>query len=732
MNRPLALVLAVVLCLSLFTISSDAALTGKTVTIRHNIDVSGFLQTEHLITSGFTPGIGTFDIDDAQTSNYRIRDYWRNFSNAGHVLKSINIASNGQIVTVNIPLYELTAADLLSVELANTENGLGLTGTNFRVVAGYLSIGVGIGMQNVKASDDVTVTFMWEDDTEPNHTFTAAASANGTINSQFMENTGDAAVYRLQAAPDANYMLDYWECTEGSGTYGNGAVFDSSTNNKIEAPDDYLYIDTLAVTLTENSAFKAHFKPAKIILLDGVAICPYEADWEDAVSISGSGDVGINSPVRVGNRAQLSFRFKTPGGLSDTVNGVNVGVELYKGASAESGDKFFSGSFGSTSLDSSGGNLYFVVHVPSMQQMDGFAAVVTLNGGEAVSRYYPLESGLIVDDVLEAERARAQTGLDAVLEYCKASQNYASVKRLVGITYASAAETIKTAETAEEITAAVNDAIRLMTALISGASEQGIITVAVSVDKLTVSGEYIVEPTLMRLPAGTNGMNVLLALLETFYPEVEEPYRLKGGYLEGIWDPAYTNESGSYKYPGYLSEFDESAGAGWMYSVNNVFPGVGAGAYVLADGDVMRWRYTGGQNSNGVGLQDTANKDALTRKVAEINSAGTQGSYGAKYAAAMSALQKYTASQSEVNAALAAFYPTDMGGRDIHSGYGGTVVLSDEKGNYTVTATAAGYVINAIWVDGVKLADTSGKTTYTTKTAPVKSIFASFIYAPGG
>ena len=32
--------------------------------------------------------------------------------------------------------------------------------------------------------------------------------------------------------------------------------------------------------------------------------------------------------------------------------------------------------------------------------------------------------------------------------------------------------------------------------------------------------------------------------------------------------------------------------SGWMYAVNNVFPGYGAAQYKPKDGDVMRWQYT--------------------------------------------------------------------------------------------------------------------------------------------
>ncbi len=33
--------------------------------------------------------------------------------------------------------------------------------------------------------------------------------------------------------------------------------------------------------------------------------------------------------------------------------------------------------------------------------------------------------------------------------------------------------------------------------------------------------------------------------------------------------------------------------SGWMYSVDNDFPGVGASNWQMSDGEVMRWQFTG-------------------------------------------------------------------------------------------------------------------------------------------
>lgn len=43
---------------------------------------------------------------------------------------------------------------------------------------------------------------------------------------------------------------------------------------------------------------------------------------------------------------------------------------------------------------------------------------------------------------------------------------------------------------------------------------------------------------------------------------------------------------------GNLYEFDCGPRSGWMFSVNDAYPGLGCSAYTLADGDVIRFSYT--------------------------------------------------------------------------------------------------------------------------------------------
>ena len=83
-------------------------------------------------------------------------------------------------------------------------------------------------------------------------------------------------------------------------------------------------------------------------------------------------------------------------------------------------------------------------------------------------------------------------------------------------------------------------------------SELSFINVVVSVEKFTVNGEYVVEPTLIRVPEGANAAEATIMLLDQVFPDLldgQKPYRytgtLGGGnfYLQSIWDPRLTHET---------------------------------------------------------------------------------------------------------------------------------------------------------------------------------------------
>jgi hypothetical protein len=176
--------------------------------------------------------------------------------------------------------------------------------------------------------------------------------------------------------------------------------------------------------------------------------------------------------------------------------------------------------------------------------------------------------------------------------------------------------------------------------------------VAVTVEKLVLGEDFIVEPTLVDLPEGQTAADVITTLLSSKFPGVEA-YSSSGTgeyfYMSGIYDPSRGE---------LLSAFSEGELSGWMVAVNNEFLGTSAGVHAMRDGDVMRWQYTKrlgadlGEDPNNLGFSTKADKDLLIWRVAEINAAGNKSAYGASYSAAMSALGDLDSTQVSVDSAL--------------------------------------------------------------------------------
>jgi hypothetical protein len=196
--------------------------------------------------------------------------------------------------------------------------------------------------------------------------------------------------------------------------------------------------------------------------------------------------------------------------------------------------------------------------------------------------------------------------------------------------------------------------------------------VAVTVEKLTVDGGFIVEPSLVTITEGQSAADMTVDLLSALFPDVPRPYSYSGSgesfYLKGIYDPARGD---------LLSEFSEGSGSGWMITVENFFIRTSAGVHKLNDGDVIRWQYTKelgtdlGEDINVLGTNKLADKDALVWKVAEINEAGDKSAYGGAYAEALSVLADIDAPRSAVDSALSALNGSGGGGSQGESGGGG-------------------------------------------------------------
>ncbi|MDR0654132.1 MAG: DUF4430 domain-containing protein [Synergistaceae bacterium] len=174
--------------------------------------------------------------------------------------------------------------------------------------------------------------------------------------------------------------------------------------------------------------------------------------------------------------------------------------------------------------------------------------------------------------------------------------------------------------------------------------------VAVTVEKLPLGEGFIVAPELVEISEGDDGESVLIDLLVSrniYFQSYTDP--ALGFYLSAIRDPSNGK---------LLGMSFENTAAGWMYTVNNVFPNKSAGLYELSDGDVMRWQYTEdwgadiGGNVEILGTGSLPDKDALIWKVAEMNAAGNNS--GEAYENALSVLEALNATAEQIETALAA------------------------------------------------------------------------------
>ena len=141
--------------------------------------------------------------------------------------------------------------------------------------------------------------------------------------------------------------------------------------------------------------------------------------------------------------------------------------------------------------------------------------------------------------------------------------------------------------------------------------EEGTVTVTVSVEATTVGLGYLVAPTEVTVPGGTDAWTVVQQVL------TENGYTVSGSgsYLSAIQrsgicsgffidselmelimaDGMDENGAGLDPQPfsmDSLGEFDFYRWSGWMYSYNGSYPGYGLNVCKPQDGSVIRVRYT--------------------------------------------------------------------------------------------------------------------------------------------
>jgi hypothetical protein len=445
---------------------------------------------------------------------------------------------------------------------------------------------------------------------EPEYSVTVTTVENGSsIVSKISTNT-----YTLVATPDDDYAFHHWESRPTSGDEDNFAIDTDATEQGA----------TAAVTLTEDTTYRAVFTRATPKLTGTFALkktdvvkMPPFAGYNHAKGFwytkSYTGAPPAN-PIQAEatSPAQLTVYWDATGKLKpDSENffrgsepnetfGKYVDLELWEGESA-TGTPFYSCED-------------IVLTAASQGNQDEYWKIAPLNIG---STKYLFEMYFAMPD---ADK------LTFKLTYKDYDKSVISTETL-------------TMDTPHDPAPDTSNIVP--------------ITVTMSVEKLTVDGEYIVEPTQIVVPEGSTVAYTLKELLKAAYPDKGlAAYRGQSNYVQGIWDPSYT---GSNSYQGYLNEFDFGGASGWKYCQNNVFPTLGIAQSAVRDGDVVRFQYT--KAGLGRDLDNRADKDALTKAVVAIRADGAEASYGVNYTNALAVLKTLDASQSAVDEALDALQP---------------------------------------------------------------------------
>ncbi|AFA49791.1 Ig-like domain-containing protein [Acetobacterium woodii] len=223
-----------------------------------------------------------------------------------------------------------------------------------------------------------------------------------------------------------------------------------------------------------------------------------------------------------------------------------------------------------------------------------------------------------------------------------------------------------------------------MTTLIAKQTELPQKSVTISVEKLTLQGGFILEPTLVAINDGENLESILTRTVRNgLIWRGEGLAAIVGAQDRGDSVPATItamdantngelaptsaslNEIGLIS-PGQLGEQDYSTMSAWMCSINNQLIGSEMAGYIPEAGDVIRVQFSlwgngadlGQPLSGNVSPIDTANKDQLLEALAQLemspyfNQLIADSTFGAIYNQAMSIAADLQASQEAVDGSV--------------------------------------------------------------------------------
>ena len=214
--------------------------------------------------------------------------------------------------------------------------------------------------------------------------------------------------------------------------------------------------------------------------------------------------------------------------------------------------------------------------------------------------------------------------------------------------------------------------------------------IVMSIEKLTLGQGFIMEPQRVPYYKGENLAQVLDRALTGMGRTYEKTGSLTDGfylaavedkdrpsiattipsYILGMWDAAKAADKSTKPItytdtndPDLLGEYDYFNQSGWMISVNNGFPPVGAAAISAADGLVVRWQFTliglggdlGGGGTTAAGNVEHMNRTELYTVLAAIRAdkyALEDDAVKAAYDNALTLSRDITMSREDVQADL--------------------------------------------------------------------------------
>lgn len=136
--------------------------------------------------------------------------------------------------------------------------------------------------------------------------------------------------------------------------------------------------------------------------------------------------------------------------------------------------------------------------------------------------------------------------------------------------------------------------------------------ITISLEAGTIGLKYLISPMKMEVESGkplsavidefltANGYTYQFtgSIDKDFYlakiqkKNMIKGYKIPGSLIKKLDEDGLTYNIHNYESLNCLGEFDFCQGAGWMYSINNIYPTIGFGRSYVENGDVVRIRFT--------------------------------------------------------------------------------------------------------------------------------------------